>query len=382
MADDTKACPLCGGTILAAAVKCKYCKSRIIKSSTDEIKRRSGPPAVQSLASDTAKGLCPHCGTQNTGSIQKCRVCGRRLHEGHSRMPIPALVAGGVLLLLAVVLVAVLTSRTRDQTRRAAEAARNEEQAREAAKVRAEAERIQRCKEIVASLQGQRLTANDESWLGPSGDLAKRIQTGTLIAQDLVTQTANLQCGEPLFNQLVRLVANSATLWAGVNSVDDVSQDLANALSGQSAVARLTEASREAFSVQLGRLIHQDLPKVHLAADCDRVTKLCQLFERLAETKPPACTKAVARQEQLSQRETLAKAKLKAREVARAAAAEAKDHQREAREQQQEERRERRCEGLKNRMDACLGRCILGNDADDTSCDDRCLNMLSGTGCD
>ena len=189
-------------------------------------------------------------------SDRKCRMVPQRVRKTKARMADDtkkcppgagssvrtfALAAGGILLLLAIV-VAALTSRGRDQVRKAAEAARNKEQAREAAKVTVEAQRLQRCKEIVASLQGQKLTANDESWLGPSGDLAKRIQAGTLTARDLATQRANFQCGEPLFNLLVPLAANTANLWAGISSVAEVSQDLTNALSGQAAVALLGPA--------------------------------------------------------------------------------------------------------------------------------------------
>jgi hypothetical protein len=296
----------------------------------------------------------------------------------------PLVVAAvGIILVCGLIGVFVWVSRSRFADARAnaariAEVIGKEERANELAKAKEEEARLQFCKEIVARIQAQQLTADDESWLGLEGALARRIQTGALGAQDLSLQMAGLQCGEPFFDLLVPVAAGATSLWAGVSKADDVSQDLVIALSGKTALAKLTKASREAFRNRVASLASRDIVGAKHASDCERAFYLCGLADQIDDTRIPACTKALAKHEQLKKREAAAWEKQRERTVAQ-------EHAAEVKERQQNERSERRCESLRNRQDSCMSRCVLGYGADDPrseSCIDRCTNMLNGTGCD
>ena len=90
------------------------------------------------------------------------------------------------LLFVPVFVVVACGSRGDDESKRLAEQARREEQAREANRAKAEAERARRCALIAVGIQRQQLSAEDESWLGSEGQLTRRMLNHTMVVEDSI----------------------------------------------------------------------------------------------------------------------------------------------------------------------------------------------------
>jgi hypothetical protein len=133
MTTETKTCPQCGGVILAAAVKCKHCKTRFAPPGTPAATVGVPPPAVgvqstlsgkRATASERATAKCPVCGSFNPSRASKCVRCGTPLKK-MSRTQIAVIALAGVVVLggAATTVVVVLKSQKPGRTTVASPAA-------------------------------------------------------------------------------------------------------------------------------------------------------------------------------------------------------------------------------------------------------------------
>ncbi len=128
-----RTCPSCGTPVARKAKKCLMCGASLVKAQPageDKAADESGPGAIAAPAAADQKGRrCPACGTSVAGTAAVCLMCGADLSEEQAaiseagrlalprwqrllrlawtvlKLPLAALIAGGILLGVGVLLV-------------------------------------------------------------------------------------------------------------------------------------------------------------------------------------------------------------------------------------------------------------------------------------
>ena len=303
MADaPTKTCPRCGGVILAAAIKCKHCRSQISEPSPSG----PSPERLSSPAEPAGHKVikCAKCGGANDAQEAKCVHCGLPLAKSWSRGATIAVAVGvvGMAAVLVARIVAVNWGGKADPKAGVAEAA--QAAAANRAKEDAEAETLRCCQRVADKIRQRQFTSDDAPCFNQQQSaLARRIQYGVLETSDLNIDKSSTPCGDGFFGSLADAATRSTTAWSGLASAGSVSEDLFQLL-GQGSNRTLTFDAAKALTLATEARANRDLRTARQTDDLKSAQHLCGLARSLLNVSSPACKRAESKADRLEKRES------------------------------------------------------------------------------